>query len=325
MMRLVWVLAWVPVFMTFALLFALAGLVAFIIMFISGEQSFTAHVMTVCVWLPLAGAIVSSILAMLVVAWFEPKRNIQETLKFYPRVIDSGPTYETLEEVCISAGLEKVPELRLSYVDYPNAYTLGRSGEPVIIVTYGLLGRLGRNSLRAVYAHEVGHIINSDYSDMNNLYTVQQFIEKMQQRMMDMFSPLRNGTLHDGSIVSTVVSIILCIPVAIVYLSTKPISWFTRRCMSHERENLADANSVRLTRDPDSLARALVEIQYETTLTGATIRQLEIDLGTPLGNYIDNISFFNLLDGSETHPSTPTRLKHVVSMGAKEHWLDYAV
>lgn len=323
-MRLIWVMAWLPVFMTYLIVSALIGLVGYCVMGGMNSAHDVDAVMMVCVWLPALGALAASIITMVIVAWYEPKRNTQALIdELYPYVVRDSVMNDLLDDVCLSAGLDCSPCLRLSTERFPNAYTMGRSGEPTIIITRGLLETLGRNSIRAVLAHEVGHIINADYSDMNNLYMVQQFIKRLQQRLLNMFNPLLNGPMNGGSWFGFIISLILTIPIGIIYLSTKPLAWFTRRCMSHERENLADANAVRITRDPDSLARALTEIRYQSTISGINMERLEHELRTPLGQYISTISFTNPFNGTDTHPSFNTRMTNIISMGAHEEWERY--
>lgn len=322
LMRLIWLLAWLPVFMTYLIVSALIGMIGYCIM--GGAAYDDGTVALVCIWLPVLGALTASIITMVIVAWYEPRRNIQTMIdESYPYVVHDSVMNDLLYDVCVSAGLKHMPCLRLSAERFPNAYTMGRSGEPTIIITRGLLDTLGRNSIRAVLAHEVGHIINADYSDMNNLYMVQGFIKRMQRRLLTMFNPLLNSPMNGGSWFGFIISLMLTIPIGIITISTKPLAWFTRRCMSHERENLADANAIRITRDPDSLARALTEIRYGITMSGVSMERLERELHTPMGRYISTISFTTPFDGTDTHPSFNTRINNIIGMGAHEEWKQY--
>lgn len=65
--------------------------------------------------------------------------------------------YRLLPPICKSIGIPE-PELYLSSSILPNSWTSGKA-RTYIVLTYGLIRRLSEDELKAVIAHECGHII----------------------------------------------------------------------------------------------------------------------------------------------------------------------
>jgi heat shock protein HtpX len=70
--------------------------------------------------------------------------------------------WETVKELCKKTNTP-IPKLAIARVGEPNAFTFGRtSGSATLVVTEGLLHLLGKEEIKAVVAHEVGHINHKD-------------------------------------------------------------------------------------------------------------------------------------------------------------------
>jgi Zn-dependent protease with chaperone function len=67
-----------------------------------------------------------------------------------------------LENLKKSVNYSKKVELKIADVDIPNAFAVGNFFKRAIVVHRGLLNVLNRNEVRAVLAHELGHIVNRD-------------------------------------------------------------------------------------------------------------------------------------------------------------------
>jgi len=67
-----------------------------------------------------------------------------------------------LEDLKKSVNYSKKVELKVADIDIPNAFAVGNAFKRVIVVHRGLLNVLGRGEVRAVLAHELGHIANRD-------------------------------------------------------------------------------------------------------------------------------------------------------------------
>ena len=71
--------------------------------------------------------------------------------------------YNIVEEMTISAGLPKIPDIYIIDDPSPNAFAVGRKPETAsVAVTAGLLAKLNRDELQGVIAHEIAHIKNRD-------------------------------------------------------------------------------------------------------------------------------------------------------------------
>ena len=71
--------------------------------------------------------------------------------------------FNVVEEMTIAANLPKMPKIYIINEQAPNAFATGRNPENAsVAVTAGLLGRLNRDELQGVIAHEISHIIHRD-------------------------------------------------------------------------------------------------------------------------------------------------------------------
>ena len=71
--------------------------------------------------------------------------------------------FNVVEEMKIAAGLPAMPKIYIINDPAPNAFATGRSPQSAsIAVTAGLLGRLNRDELQGVVAHEMSHILHRD-------------------------------------------------------------------------------------------------------------------------------------------------------------------
>jgi len=71
--------------------------------------------------------------------------------------------FNVVEEMTIAANLPKMPKVYIINDPAPNAFATGRNPQRAsVAVTAGLLGRLNRDELQGVVAHEISHILNRD-------------------------------------------------------------------------------------------------------------------------------------------------------------------
>ena len=71
--------------------------------------------------------------------------------------------FNVVEEMKIAAALPAMPKVYIIADPAPNAFATGRNPKNAsIAVTAGLLGRLNRDELQGVIAHEMSHIIHRD-------------------------------------------------------------------------------------------------------------------------------------------------------------------
>jgi heat shock protein HtpX len=128
----------------------------------------------------------------------------------------------------------------------PNAFTYGRTrGDARLVVTSGLIGILNPEELRAVVAHEIGHVSNRDFVVM----TVAQALPLVLY-ILYVWTRDRGKNLGYATYVS--------LGAYAVYI----FSQYLVLSLSRVRELFADDKSASITADPTSLSSALVKISY---------------------------------------------------------------
>lgn len=168
--------------------------------------------------------------------------------------------YHTVEGLAIAAGLP-VPACYIIEDSAPNAFTSGRSPhKAVIVVTRGLLDKLNRLELEGVIGHEMAHIKNYDML-LQTVTAVMAgtvvLLSDWWRRSLFWGGPRRAGSeSRRGGQARGLLLILGFILIIIAPLAAQLI----RFAISRQREFLADAEGVRLTRYPPGLASALRKI-----------------------------------------------------------------
>ncbi|HVF52217.1 MAG TPA: M48 family metallopeptidase, partial [Actinomycetota bacterium] len=176
-----------------------------------------------------------------------------------------GPAFQQLHNIvdglCIAAGM---PKPRVYYVEdeAPNAFATGRNPEhSAIAVTTGLLGKLNRDELQGVIAHELSHIKNRDTLVMTLAVTLVGVIVLLADWMMRALW-WGAGDDDDRGGAGAIFAVL-----GLVLLLVSPIiAQLLQFAISRQREFLADADGVFLTRYPDGLVSALEKLRQDQTV-----------------------------------------------------------
>lgn len=213
----------------------------------------------------------------------------------------------TLEGLCLAAGLYTIPKLYVIDDSAPNAFATGRDPEhSAIAVTTGLLEKLDRYQLEGVLAHELSHVVNRDIL----LSTVTAVLVGMIVLLSDwvMRSMFWGGGRRRDSDRSGGGNAILLI-IAILALVLSPIiAQLMQLAVSRKREYLADSHAIKLTRYPDGLAGALAVI-------GGDQEPLEVANKATAHLYIANpLKGGGLNNLFSTHPPIEERIKRLMRM-----------
>lgn len=177
---------------------------------------------------------------------------------------DDPQLFNVVEELSIAGGTP-MPKVYLIDDPAPNAFATGRDPEHgAVAITTGLRERLSRDELAGVMAHEIAHIRHYDIrfamlmATMVGLiaFACDAFLRTMfYSRGMRMGSSSRGG--GKGGNPAMIVLLILAIVLAIL----APLAAVAIRfAVSREREYLADAGAVELTRYPQGLIGALEKL-----------------------------------------------------------------
>lgn len=169
---------------------------------------------------------------------------------------DNPQLFDIVEELSIAARIP-MPDVYVVNDPAPNAFATGIKPEKgSVAFTTGLLEQLNREELTGVAAHEIGHIRNYDIRLMTiclALVGVIVMISNIGTRMMIFGGPRNrsnNGKQNPLLMIAALVLVILA-PLA---------AQFVQLAVSRNREYLADATAVDLTRNPVGLINALKKI-----------------------------------------------------------------
>src|SRR5918992_96162 len=161
---------------------------------------------------------------------------------------DAPVLFNVVEEMAIAAGLP-MPKVYIIQDSAPNAFATGRDPEHAsVAVTSGLLNKLNRDELQGVIAHEMSHVGNFDirYAMLVGvLVGTTVLISDFFLRGLWFGGGRRQGG-GQGQIIMLVVAILLAI-LAPLFARLIQLS------ISRQREYLADATAVQLTRNPGGL------------------------------------------------------------------------
>ena len=166
-----------------------------------------------------------------------------------------------VQEMSIAAGTP-MPKVYIIDDTAPNAFATGRDPQHAsVAITTGLLQKLDREELQGVIGHELSHVRNFDIRFALLVAVLVGSIALLADfflRFTFWGGGRRGGGDRDrgGGGLAAILFI-----VAIVLAVIAPIvARFVQLAVSRQREYLADASSVELTRNPRGLERALAKI-----------------------------------------------------------------
>ncbi len=229
--------------------------------------------------------------------------------------------FNVAEEMKIAAGLPAMPKIYVIDEAAPNAFATGRRPEKAAIaVTAGLLGRMNRDELQGVVAHETSHILNRDILFMTFAGVMLGSITLLSQVFLRNLFFMGGGRYRSrdsrgggqGAAIIMIVAVVLAILAPIM----AQLLYFA---ISRKREYLADASAVRLTRYPEGLASALEKISMSTEdLSKANSITAPLYIANPIkqkGARLQNLT--------STHPPLQDRIKILRAMAQGAGYLDY--
>jgi heat shock protein HtpX len=181
---------------------------------------------------------------------------------------DAPVLFNVVEEMAIAAGLP-MPKVYIIDDSAPNAFATGRDPEHAsVAVTSGLLEKLDRDELQGVIAHEMSHVGNFDirYAMLVGVLVGTTVL------ISDFF--LRGlwfggGRRREGGGQAQVIMLVIAIALAIL---APLLARLIQLSISRQREFLADASAVQLTRNPKGLADALQKISGDQEVLEAANR-----------------------------------------------------
>jgi heat shock protein HtpX len=175
--------------------------------------------------------------------------------------------YDTVEELARQAAVPR-PRIWTSEEPTPNAFVFGRTlASSELVVTEGLLQELNRDEIRAVLAHEVGHLRHRDVIVMTFASSVPLLAYLLARGGFEILRGSGRVRSRDkGAGQAILVAVLVAVLAYAVYLVTQLLV----RHLSRTREYYADAYSAAATRDPHLLASALTKISFGLSLARRT-------------------------------------------------------
>jgi len=220
---------------------------------------------------------------------------------------DEPRLYNLLENLSISRGIT-MPKLKVMESDALNAFATGLNEKQYsITVTTGLLARLDDPEVEAVLGHELTHIRNGDVRLLIIAVIIAGVISffaeivfrALFQGGFNWRGSRRGGDSDRGKGGAMAAILIAIALIAIAWL----LSIVIRFALSRQREFLADAGSVELTKNPDAMISALRKIEGRGELEGSTSAVMEMCVDNPRSGFADLFA---------THPSIDRRVEALV-------------
>lgn len=171
---------------------------------------------------------------------------------------DDPALYNVVEEMAIAAGVPPPPVYLIDDTAL-NAFATGRDPEhAALAITRGLRETLSRDELQAVMAHEMSHVRNFDIRLAMLLATLVGLVVLLCDFFMRgvFWGGVSRRRRNDGG--GNAALMVLAIALAVIApLFAKII----QLAASRQREFLADAGAVELTRNPDAMISALRRLE----------------------------------------------------------------
>ena len=209
---------------------------------------------------------------------------------------DAPEFYSIVESLSITAGLP-MPKLYIINDSSMNAFAAGTNPEnSVICVTTGLLENMDKVEIEGVMAHEISHIKNYDIRVSMAAVALTAVIGVLSDIV------LRFIFLNDDDDDSkNPITLIL----GLFFVLISPLlATITRLAISRQREFLADATAVSLTRYPDGLISALEKLKNNKPLERQNSTTASLFISNPMKQ-----GFFQRL--FSTHPPLDDRISRL--------------
>ncbi|MCB1530374.1 MAG: M48 family metallopeptidase [Rhodospirillales bacterium] len=204
--------------------------------------------------------ILSIVLIWFMVSWFFHGRMIRSMSHSHPVTRKEEPElYNLFENLCISVGLP-MPKLEIIESHARNAFASGINNKSYCVtVTRGLLQSLSKDEVEAVLAHELTHILNRD---VRLLMVCVIFTGMIGFAAQMLWSNVRYSLWvpRSGSGDKKSGGFLLLLAIALILWVGYFATLFMRFAISRGREYMADAGSVRITKNPAAMMRALARI-----------------------------------------------------------------
>ncbi|MFG0257924.1 MAG: M48 family metallopeptidase [Phycisphaerales bacterium JB043] len=220
--------------------------------------------------------------------------------------------FNVVDELRLAAGIP-MPRVYVIPTDSLNAFATGRSPETAsVAITAGLRQQLTRDELAGVIAHELAHIRHNDVKLMMLLATLVGVIVIACDVARESLWHVRVGGKSNSKSKGGGAAVAIALVVFVVLIIVSPIlASMVQMAVSREREFLADAGAVELTRYPEGLASALQKLmEAKTPYKSASKAMSHLFIVPPKG-----AAFMSKMGGVfRTHPPTEERIRRLLAL-----------
>ena len=223
---------------------------------------------------------------------------------------DDPQLLNVVEELCIAGGMP-MPRIYLIDDSAMNAFATGRDpAHAAIAVTTGLREKLNRDELQGVVGHELSHVRHRDIL----FATLVAVLVGTLVILCDVFLRSvgwgaygRSRRGRDGGGGARLILLLVGLVLAII---APILAKIIEMAISRQREFLADAGSVELTRNPEGLARALAKISEDPEILEVANRATApLYIIHPIKRFEDRAeSIF------DTHPPVRERIQRLLQL-----------
>ncbi|MBI5289537.1 MAG: M48 family metalloprotease [Chloroflexi bacterium] len=217
------------------------------------------------------------------------------------------------------------PPLYVAEQEHYNAFAVGTGANARIIFFSGLLRDLPEDEVRAVAAHELGHVINRDTTLASWTLAVFMWVIAVKVaasaagEAINIFSRQFPRVFADMGVFGQLFGIWLMIMGLMLGYGLKWIAaaWafialLMRLALFRQREFLADATGVALTGDPEAAARALARVEAGPPMSSGAGTIGALCFGPPflVSGWLEELT--------ATHPSTAKRIEELQKLPAQK-------
>ena len=221
-----------------------------------------------------------------------------------------------VQELAIAANL---PMPRIYVIDdpAPNAFATGRDPKHAsICVTSGLLQKMDREELQGVIGHEMSHVRNLDTRFLLLVATLVGSIALLADFFLrfTFFTGMSGRRGRDNNSGGGGAIVLIMFVVGLILAIVAPIiGALVQMAVSRQREYLADASSVELTRNPYGLERALANIASDREPLDVANRATQhLYIVNPLKKFGSKASGL-----METHPPIVDRINRLRALSGE--------
>ena len=214
--------------------------------------------------------------------------------------------FTVTENICLG---QRLPLPKLYVIDDTalNAFATGRDPQhATVCVTSGLLAQLNRAELEGVVAHELSHVRNYDIRLMSVVTVLVGLLALLSDWLLRM-SFWGRSRKNDNRSGNELQAVFMIVGMVLALLSPL-VAQLIQLAISRQREFLADAAAVGMTRNPAGLINALKKIsQDKEPLEAANKATAHLYISDPLKNNVSAVKTFAQL--FSTHPPVEERIR----------------